>query len=185
MPASATCCYGRKWRRKIAWIRQKPANFSKFWDISLLQLLQAPVQGAQLSTDFVKQGEETLFVGFAQNFDMVMAKTSVTNIANLAIPLDTSVPRYRATHIDAINVDKHLGSQCPFGVLISEDGVVQAMSLNYLDKLDKEYYFGLATPSFLPMVTQIQNGTLPKLRYRNPHSSDEQGPYPGGVKRVD
>jgi S1-C subfamily serine protease len=126
-------------------------------------LVKATVHSAQLSTDLVKQGAETLFVGFDQNFDMLMAKTTVTNIANLAIQLNTSVPRYRATHIDAIDVDTHLGNQCPVGVLISEDGVVQAMWLNYLDE-HTEYHFGLATPSFLPIVTQIQKGTLPKLR---------------------
>lgn len=133
-------------------------------------LVQAPVKSAQLSTKYIKQGADTLFVGFNQNFRIVVAKTTVTDITTVAIPPNASAPRYRAINLDAITVDTGLSSQCTNGVLIGEDGVVQALWLNYLGERtpnshkDVEYHLGLATPSLLPIINQVQNGSLPKLR---------------------
>ncbi|KAK2809716.1 hypothetical protein FQN50_003561 [Emmonsiellopsis sp. PD_5] len=133
-------------------------------------LVKAPVKTAQLSTDFIKQGADTIFVGFNQNFRIVVAKTAVTDITTVAIPPNAAAPRYRALNLDAITVDTGLSSQCSNGVLVGEDGIVQALWLNYLGERtasshkDVEYHLGLATPSLLPIINQIQNGTLPKLR---------------------
>jgi len=57
-------------------------------------------------------------------------------------------------------------------VLVSEDGTVQAFWLTYLgershNNKDIEYHLGLATPSLLPVVKQIQKGIMPKLRILN------------------
>ncbi|EEH50253.2 Pro-apoptotic serine protease [Paracoccidioides brasiliensis Pb18] len=133
-------------------------------------LVQAPVKTAKLSTTYIKQGSDTIFVGFNQNFRIVVAKTVVTDITTVAITPNTAAPRYRALNLDAITVDTGLSSQCSNGVLIGEDGVVQALWLNYLGERttnshkDVEYHLGLATPSVLPIIKQIQDGTIPKLR---------------------
>ncbi|KGQ01647.1 Pro-apoptotic serine protease NMA111 [Paracoccidioides lutzii Pb01] len=133
-------------------------------------LVQAPVKTAKLSTTYIKQGSDTIFVGFNQNFRIVVAKTVVTDITTVAITPNTAAPRYRALNLDAITVDTGLSSQCSNGVLIGEDGVVQALWLNYLGERttnshkDVEYHLGLATPSLLPIIKQIQDGTIPKLR---------------------
>ncbi|EER44374.1 PDZ domain-containing protein c [Histoplasma capsulatum H143] len=133
-------------------------------------LVQAPVKTARLSTNYIKQGADTIFVGFNQNFRIVVAKTAVTDITTVAIPPNAAAPRYRALNLDAITVDTGLSSQCSNGVLIGEDGIVQALWLNYLGERtasshkDVEYHLGLATPSLLPIINQIQSGSLPKLR---------------------
>jgi len=133
-------------------------------------LVQAPVKSAKLSTEHIKQGQDTIFVGFNQNFRIVVAKTTVTDITTVAIPANASAPRYRAINLDAITVDTGLSGQCTNGVLIGEDGVVQALWLNYLGERtpnshkDVEYHLGFATPSLLPIIGKIQQGIIPKLR---------------------
>ena len=136
-------------------------------------LIDAPVQSARLSTESIRQGEETIFVGYNQNFRVVMAKTTVTDITTVGIPANAAAPRYRAINLDAITVDTGLSAQCSSGVLIGNDGIVQALWLNYLGERtasshkDVEYHLGLATPTIMPVVSQIQSGILPALRILN------------------
>lgn len=133
-------------------------------------LVQAPVKTANLSNENIKQGADTIFVGFNQNFRIVVAKTTVTDITTVSIPPNAAAPRYRGINLDAITVDTGLSGQCSNGVLIGEDGVVQALWLNYLGERsgsshkDVEYHLGLGTPSLIPIIKQIQTGSLPTLR---------------------
>ena len=139
-------------------------------------LVDAPVQTARLSTETIKQGADTIFVGFNQNFRVVVAKTTVTDITTVAIPANAAAPRYRAINLDAITVDTGLSSQCSTGVLIGSDGIVQALWLNYLGERapsshkDVEYHLGLATPTLLPILSQVSQGVKPKLNILNMES---------------
>ena len=136
-------------------------------------LIDAPVQSARLSTETIKQGADTIFVGFNQNLRVVVAKTTVTDITTVGIPANAAAPRYRAINLDAITVDTGLSAQCSSGVLIGSDGVVQALWLSYLGERtasshkDVEYHLGLATPTIIPVVSQIQSGGQPQLRIIN------------------
>jgi len=136
-------------------------------------LVDAPVKTPKFSTNFIKQGEETIFFGFNQNLRPVVAKTVVTDITTVAIPASASTPRYRAINLDAVTVDTGLATQCGSGVLIAEDGTVQALWLTYLGERsphsgkDMEYHLGLATPMVLPVLKEIQKGNTPKLRILN------------------
>jgi len=153
------------------------------------KLVQAPVVSARLSDEPMRQGmlvtippcttcaysqigSETIFLGFNQNLRVVVAKTAVTDITTVAVPANSTAPRYRAINIDAITVDTSLSGQCGSGVLADEDGTVRALWLTYLgDRAhggkDVEYHLGLATSSILPIVRQVQQGIIPKLRYLN------------------
>lgn len=139
-------------------------------------LVQAPVKSAKLGTEYIKQGQETIFVGFNQNFRIVVTKTAVTDITTVSIPANASAPRYRAINLDAITVDTGLSGQCTNGVLIGEDGVVHALWLNYLGERtlsshkDVEYHLGFASPALLPVTTKVQQGIIPKLRILNMES---------------
>lgn len=136
-------------------------------------LVQAPVKSAKLATKSIKQGEETVFFGFNQNLRPVVAKTAVTDITTVAIPASGSTPRYRAVNLDAITVDTGLSSQCGSGVLVAEDGTVQALWLSYLGERtgnngkDIEYHLGFATPALLPIIDEVKNGGKPNLRILN------------------
>lgn len=133
-------------------------------------LVQAPVKSAKLSTDYITQGTQPIFIGFNQNMRIVTSKTMVTDVANASIPANATAPRYRAINLDAVTVETGLSSQCSSGVLLGEDGVVQALWLHYLGERlpsshkDVEYYFGFATPPLLPILNKIQNGSNPTLR---------------------
>lgn len=143
-------------------------------------LVQAPVMTAKLSTENIKQGDCTTFLGFNQNLRVVVAKTTVTDITAVAIPSNGSAPRYRAINLDAITVDTGLSSQCGNGVLVAEDGTIQALWLSYLGERsphsnkDIEYHLGLATPSLLPIINQIRSGTIPNLRILNVETNTVQ-----------
>ena len=136
-------------------------------------LVQAPVKSAKLAEGRIKQGEETIFFGFNQNLRPVVAKTAVTDITTVAIPASASTPRYRAVNLDAITVDTSLSGQCGSGVLVAEDGTVQALWLTYLGERsangskDIEYHLGLATPALLPVIDEVKNGGRPNLRILN------------------
>ncbi|RKF77921.1 Pro-apoptotic serine protease NMA111 [Golovinomyces cichoracearum] len=133
-------------------------------------LVDAPVQSAKLSNTHITQGASTYFVGFNQNMRIVIAQTTVTDITAVAIPANTVAPRYRAVNVDAITVDTSLSSQCGSGVLVGEDGTVQALWLTYLGERspstqkDTDYHLGLATPCLLPVISKIQEGERPHLR---------------------
>ncbi|MCJ1322083.1 hypothetical protein MMC15_007428 [Xylographa vitiligo] len=136
-------------------------------------LVLAPVQTAQLATSTIKQGASTIFLGFNQNLRVVVAKTTVTDITTVAIPSNTSAPRYRAINLDAITVDTGLSGQCGNGVLVAEDGTVEALWMSYLGERsphsnkDVEYHLGLATPTLLPIIAQVRQGIVPDLRILN------------------
>jgi pro-apoptotic serine protease NMA111 len=136
-------------------------------------LVQAPVQSAKLSKNAIQQGDETIFFGFNHNYRPVIVRTSVTDITTVGIPASATTPRYRATNVDAVTVDTGMASQCGNGVLITEDGTVQALWLTYMgersaqNSRDLEYHLGLMTPSILPVIEKIQAGTLPELRILN------------------
>ncbi len=136
-------------------------------------LVLAPVQSAKLSTETIRQGDSTIFLGFNQNLRVVVAETTVTDITTVAIPANAFAPRYRAINLDAITVDTGLSGQCGSGVLVSQDGTVQALWSSYLGERsphtnkDIEYHLGLATPTLLPVISQIQAGVIPKLRMLN------------------
>ncbi|KIX99613.1 Pro-apoptotic serine protease nma111 [Fonsecaea multimorphosa CBS 102226] len=139
-------------------------------------LVHAPVQTAKLSTEMIKQGADTIFVGFNQNHRAVVAKTTVTDITAVGIPANAAAPRYRAVNLDAITIDTGLSSQCASGVLMSADGVVQALWLTYMGERsqgshrDTEYHLGLATSMIKPVIDQIRSGIIPKLRILNMES---------------
>lgn len=143
-------------------------------------LVEAPVQSAKLAREPIKQGVSTIFLGFNQNLRVVVAKTTVTDITTVAIPANASAPRYRAINLDAITVDTGLSGQCGNGVLVAEDGTVQALWLSYLGERspqsskDVEYHLGLATPTLLPVLDQIQNNIVPKLRILNVETNTVQ-----------
>ncbi|KAM0718272.1 hypothetical protein Q7P37_006604 [Cladosporium fusiforme] len=136
-------------------------------------LVQAPVKSAKLAETPIKQGENTIFFGFNQNYRPVVVKTAVTDITTVAIPASASTPRYRAVNLDAITVDTSLSSQCGSGVLVAEDGTVQALWLTYLgertghNNKDIEYHLGFATPALLPVINEIKSGNKPNLRILN------------------
>jgi hypothetical protein len=136
-------------------------------------LVTAPVKTPKFATEFIKKGDETIFFGLNQNFRPVVAKTVVTDITTVAIPASAITPRYRATNFDAITVDTNQASHSGSGVLIAEDGTVQALWLSYLGERtshsgkDVEYHLGLATPNILPILNEIKSGKTPKLRILN------------------
>ncbi|KAI1639783.1 Pro-apoptotic serine protease NMA111 [Biscogniauxia mediterranea] len=132
-------------------------------------LVDAPVLSARLGNETITQGASTTFIGYNRSGRIVHAATTVTEVTAVAIPANSGAPRYRATNVDAITVDTNLSGQCGSGVLVDKSGTVQALWLTYLGERshgsrDEEYHLGLATPTLLPVISQIQKGHVPKLR---------------------
>ncbi|KAI1503877.1 Pro-apoptotic serine protease NMA111 [Biscogniauxia marginata] len=132
-------------------------------------LVNAPVLSARLGNDTITAGASTTFVGYNRNRRIVHAAATVTEVSAVTIPATSGAPRYRATNIDGITVDTILSEQCGSGVLVDESGTVQALWLTYFgershNSRDEEYHMGLGTPTLLPVISQIQQGRIPKLR---------------------
>ena len=136
-------------------------------------LVDAPVKSAKLAREPIKQGASTIFFGWNQNLRVAMTPTTVTDITTVAIPSNLTAPRYRAINLDAITVDTSLSGQCASGVLVAEDGTVEALWLSYLGERtahtqkDVEYHLGLATPTLFPIVDLVQENIVPQLRILN------------------
>ncbi len=132
------------------------------------KLVDAPVLSARLSAEEITQGASTYFIGYNGAGRIMHAVTTVSEISAVTIPANPGAPRYRAVNVEAITVDTSLGGSCGSGVLVAPDGTVQALWLTYLGIKsahgDKQHYFGMATPTLLPIVHQIQRGVDPKLR---------------------
>ena len=132
-------------------------------------LVLAPVKSAKLATQPMKQGEETIFFGFNVQYRPVVTKTTVTDVTTVTIPA-SGVPRYRAVNVDAVTVDTGLGGGCGSGVLVAEDGTVQALWLTYLGDRQanhSSWTMGLATHALVPVIDEIKNGGTPNLRILN------------------
>jgi S1-C subfamily serine protease len=130
-------------------------------------VVNAPVKTPKFTTEVIKKYDETIFFGFNQGFRPVVAKTVVTDITTVAISANVT-PRYRAFNFDGITVDTHQASHCGSGVLVAEDGTVQALWLLYLgERDDVEFSYGLAIPNILPILNEIKSGRTPKLRVLN------------------
>ena len=136
-------------------------------------LVDAPVKSAKLAREPIKQGASTIFFGWNQNLRVAMTPTTVTDITTVAIPSNLTAPRYRAINLDAITVDTSLSGQCASGVLVAEDGTVEALWISYLGERTAhtskgvDYHLGLATPTLFPVVDQVQENIKPKLRILN------------------
>ncbi|KAK3954042.1 trypsin-like cysteine/serine peptidase domain-containing protein [Pseudoneurospora amorphoporcata] len=134
------------------------------------KLVDAPVRSAKLSSEMISQGASTYFIGYNRIGRIVHTATTVTEMFAVTIPANSGAPRYRAVNVDAITVDTNLSGQCGSGVLVAQDGTVQALWLTYLGERnpsshrDEEYHLGLATPTLLPVISQLQQGITPKLR---------------------
>jgi S1-C subfamily serine protease len=129
-------------------------------------LIQAPLQSARFSSEHLKLGQETLFVALDEASDILVSKTTVTEIKPTSIPAFIHSPKYRAINLDAINVDTQLGSRSEGGVLVSEDGMVQALWMDFNGD-DFIRCFGLAIPSLLRITSNIEDGTALNLRILN------------------
>ena len=128
------------------------------------RLVKAPVQTARLSNEPIKEGDETLLFGFDRYYCRPMiVKTSVTAITTVSIQASLP-PQYRAVNFDAIHIETSLDTQCRSGVLVNEEGIVQALWFTYMVGQSSECHFGLALHTVQSVVDPIRNGILPPLR---------------------
>lgn len=126
-------------------------------------LVDAPVKSAKFSQERISQGASTFFVGHNDNKEMVYASTAVTKV----IPLEReppNPPRGRPINVDRIDIETRIGTHCASGVLVAEDGSIQALWVVYeMEDLD-EACFGLSSQAIVPIAEKICQGVIPNLR---------------------
>ncbi|KAF4337780.1 serine protease [Fusarium beomiforme] len=126
-------------------------------------LVDAPVKSVKFSTERISQGASTFFVGHNDSDEMVYASTAVTKV----IPLEReppNPPRGRPINVDRIDVETRIGNHCGSGVLVREDGVIQALWVVYeMEDLD-EACFGLSSQAIAPIAEKLSQGIVPTLR---------------------
>lgn len=126
-------------------------------------LVDAPVKSAKFSTERISQGASTFFVGHNDSDEMVYASTAVTKV----IPQEReppNPPRGRPINVDRIDVETRIGAYCSSGVLVAEDGSIQALWVVYeVEDLD-EACFGLSSQAIVPIAEKLSQGIIPSLR---------------------
>lgn len=133
------------------------------------RLVVAPLQSVKLSPAAVEQGTSLHFVGFKDNNigGPMCTLTTVTDVCNLQLVANSERPKLRAINSETVKVDTGLADDCGSGILINDDGVVQALwltSLHFYDGRDVYRYYGLATSTILPVISRVWKGEVPKLR---------------------
>ncbi|CAJ0542871.1 Ff.00g002950.m01.CDS01 [Fusarium sp. VM40] len=126
-------------------------------------LVDAPVKSAKFSTERISQGAATFFVGHNDCDEMVYASTAVTKV----IPLEReppNPPRARPINVDRIDVETRIGNHCGSGVLISEEGIIQALWVIYENEDLDEACFGLSSQAIAPIAEKLSQGIVPSLR---------------------
>ncbi|KAF5006006.1 hypothetical protein FDECE_7580 [Fusarium decemcellulare] len=127
------------------------------------ELVDAPVQSATLSTEQISQGASTLFIGHNDSGQMVYTPTTVTRV----MPLEQSPPNpptCRPINVDRIDIDSSLSAHCSSGVLMTEEGTIQAVWLVHEEGNDEETHFGLSTLNLLPVFNKLSQGIVPSIR---------------------
>ncbi|KAK0100759.1 hypothetical protein ONS95_007209 [Cadophora gregata] len=133
-------------------------------------LVMAPLQSVTLSPINLEQGKSLHFVGFKDNNigGPVCTQTTVTDVYNLQLAGNLDRPKLRAMNSEAVKVNTGLADECGSGLMIDDDGVVQAFWLTTLyvndDDEDMYRYYGISTSTILPVISRIRNGEIPKLR---------------------
>lgn len=134
-------------------------------------LVDAEVETAKLGNQPLSQGDSVTFVGHNHNFKVVAARTRVTDISTVVIPLSPDVaPRYRATNLDSIAVDTALSGDSGSGVLADDDGTVRAIWMSLLGDTtpngrDKQYRLALDVGHIRKIVEELRAGKQPNPRF--------------------
>lgn len=133
------------------------------------QLVVAPLQSVKLSAENVEQGAKLHFVGFKDNNigGPMCTMTTVTDVCNLQLMANADRPKIRAINSETVKVDTGLADDCGSGILINDEGIVQAFwltSLHFNNDHDVYQYYGLATSTILPVISRVRKGEVPKLR---------------------
>ncbi|KAF4999359.1 hypothetical protein FGRMN_2500 [Fusarium graminum] len=126
-------------------------------------LVDAPVKSAKLSNKRISQGASTFFVGHTYSEEMVYASTAVTKV----MPLEReppNPPRCWPINVDRVDVETRIGGHCSSGVLVSEEGVVEALWILYEMEDLAEACFGLSSQTIVPIAESLSQGIVPSLR---------------------
>ncbi|ONH77809.1 hypothetical protein BOH78_0283, partial [Pichia kudriavzevii] len=69
-------------------------------------LVDAPVQTPKFSQEPLKRGDKVVFIGYNKSLRAVIDETRVSDIGIMNIPTNANSPRYKATNVEAVLVDK-------------------------------------------------------------------------------
>ncbi|KAJ0298729.1 hypothetical protein Brms1b_013326 [Colletotrichum noveboracense] len=133
-------------------------------------LILGSIETAVLSDECPLQGDPVYFLGYNHQKKVVYAATNIISVHAATLCSTTRTPTYRATNTNVINIDTPLGQACGSGVLVSDNGVVQALWLTYLGK-DSSYiaestrhHFGLPLAAVQQALAQIRAEGSTRLR---------------------
>ncbi|KAI3532308.1 nuclear serine protease 2 [Colletotrichum abscissum] len=127
-------------------------------------LVDASVQSSTLSDERLSPGSSVNFIGYNKLRQFVHTSTTVTAVRQTTLAA-SDFPSYRTSIFDQIIIETEVDSSYHSGVLVSDDGVIRALWFSYLGG-ENDYFslMGVATPTLLPVISQIRGGISPSLR---------------------
>lgn len=135
-------------------------------------LVEAPMETPRLAEGYIKKGVETNFCGIKGDYETIILKTAVINTTPLAMP-ESNLSHYRAINCDDISFNSTDAFWCRSGVLIANDGTIQAVWLPCPGKrtsfsdTEGQHFLCLATPSLLPILEKLRSNKNTELRILN------------------
>jgi hypothetical protein len=126
------------------------------------KLVDAPIHTATLSSEPITQGQSTYFIGYNNKSKMMYTSTTVTR-RHLKEISPISPPRYRTVNLEHVGIESSLGTSCPHGAMVSENGDVQGLWLSWEGE-KTNYHYGMGADVILPVISRIRDGQSPDLR---------------------
>ncbi|KAJ3408213.1 serine protease, partial [Chytridiales sp. JEL 0842] len=126
------------------------------YDVSLIG--ETYVKEAVVSSCELQQGDSVYQVCLSTAHIALVRKTVVTNVRQFHVA-DPSVPTYRATNVEGIELENPLGHS---GVLVDDDGNVQALYPAYTkhsgnNKGPSIFHLGLSMSHITPVVQELSS----------------------------
>lgn len=132
-------------------------------------LVGGPVEGIDMSPDLILNNARVHFIGMDESGVISSAATTVIDIsAPPGLRVNSNRPNYRAINIELAQMETDTRYECPSGLVINEEGKVQAIWSNYFgvdEDGDDEIRAGaLPTAILLPVISKLRMGERPNLR---------------------
>ncbi|GME85782.1 unnamed protein product [Ambrosiozyma monospora] len=126
-------------------------------------LVLAPVQTPKFSKEYLKRGEKVTFVGYTSEFRPIVDETKVSDVVVFNAPSDNT-PRYRATNVEAIDLDSTNATNCGSGILVDNDANVRGFWMYFEDEEDTDYTIGIDVNDIMWELEFLEKGTKPNVK---------------------
>ncbi|GMG55920.1 unnamed protein product [Ambrosiozyma monospora] len=126
-------------------------------------LVLAPVQTPKFSKEYLKRGEKVTLVGYTLYSRPIVDETKVSDVKLSNVPC-SDTPRYRATNVEAIDLDSTYTSSWASGILVDNDANVRGFWMYFDGEEEEKYSMGFDVNDIMWELEFLEKGTKPNVK---------------------